>query len=116
MTHEDLMKHIKEELDNAYEVMRLKNSGYSTEKDALHNFTVAAELQDRSPAQVLGGYLAKHIVSVYDLINSTPIDRRHEIWNEKITDSIVYLAILHAMMHDACQKTVKESYPEKTQN
>lgn len=110
MTHDQLLKFVKEELDTAYNVMQYKNSGYSTEKDALHNFTIAAELQDCSPAQALGGFMAKHFVSVYDLINSTPIDKNFDTWHEKITDSIAYLAILHAMMQEEAMNVAKEGY------
>lgn len=110
MTHDQLLKYVKTELDHAYGLMQYKNGGYSTEKDALHNFNMAAELQDCSPAQALGGFLAKHFVSVYDLINSTPVNKNFEIWNEKITDSIVYLAILHAMVQEEAMNVSKEGY------
>ena len=107
MTHEKLLENIRRALDHTYEVMNYKNAGYSTEKDALHNFTIASELQDCSLAQALGGFLAKHIASVSDLINSTPIDKKPEVWDEKITDSIAYLAILHAMMQEEAEKNAK---------
>lgn len=111
MTHDQLLENVKRELDHAYDVLNYKNAGYSTEKDALHNFTVAAELQDCSPAQALGGFLAKHFVSVYDLINSTKVSENFAVWDEKITDSIVYLTILHAMVREAAENTVKADIP-----
>ena len=111
MTHDKLLENVKSELDHAYDVMNYKNAGYSTEKDALHNFTVAAKLQDCSPAQALGGFLAKHFVSVYDLINSTKVSESFAVWDEKITDSIVYLSILHAMVREAAEENNKNIAP-----
>jgi hypothetical protein len=73
-----------------------KAKEYATE-DRLHNFKVAAGLQDCTHIQALGGMMCKHTVSVFDMIN-TGKDYPLEMWNEKIGDSINYLLLLKALV------------------
>lgn len=77
-----------------------KGSEYSTEVDRLHNFKVAAELQSTTPPKALGGMLAKHIVSIYDMLNSES-EFPLPVWDEKIGDAICYLLILRTAMDEA---------------
>ena len=78
-----------------------KSNEYATE-DRLHNFKIAAELQNCTPITALAGMMAKHTVSVYDLI------QKHEngevvskgLWDEKIGDSINYLILLSALIQE----------------
>jgi hypothetical protein len=64
--------------------------------DRLSNFKVAGTLAGCTPQQALGGMLAKHIVSIYDLIrdDSSNLD----IWNEKLGDALNYLFLLKALL------------------
>ena len=65
--------------------------------DRLAHFKKAAALQDETAAQAAFGMLAKHLVSVSDMVGSRktyPLEQ----WNEKITDSINYLLILRAIV------------------
>ena len=67
--------------------------------DRLAHFKKAAVLQDKTPAQAAFGMLAKHLVSVADMVNSAgsyPLEK----WNEKISDSINYLLILRAIVEE----------------
>ena len=79
----------------------MKADEYATD-DRLHNFKVAAELQNCTPIKALAGMMCKHTVSVYDLVNdvengkTVPI----ELWNEKIGDSINYLLLLTALIEE----------------
>ncbi|MBQ2897989.1 MAG: hypothetical protein IJE46_06710 [Clostridia bacterium] len=79
------------------EVLGVKASEYAT-SDRLHNFKVAAVLQQESPIKALGGMMAKHTVSVYDLIKAENRgeDVSIELWDEKIGDHINYLLLLWA--------------------
>ena len=100
MTREKLLQHVKDELNACVAVFENKNDSYGQDEEALHNFIVGAMLQNNTLQQTLGGYLAKHIASVYDLINAgDEIDspEKMDIWHEKITDAIVYLSILHSI-------------------
>lgn len=83
------------------DVLRAKSKEYAT-ADKLHNFKVAAGIQNTTPVRALGGMMAKHTVSVYDLINKH--DRGEtislDVWQEKITDSVNYLYLLWALIHE----------------
>ena len=90
------------------DTLSVKSNEYATE-DRLHNFKVAAEIQNCTPITALAGMMAKHTVSVYDLIkkqeNGFVISR--EMWDEKIGDSINYLILLSAL--------VQERFDEETE-
>ena len=76
-----------------------KHKEYANEDD-FHNFRSAAVLQDITPEQALMGMMAKHTVSIYDLINDAAESRDipEDLWREKIGDNINYLLILWAMV------------------
>ena len=82
-------------------ILGSKADEYAT-TDRLHNFKVAAELQNCTPIKALAGMMAKHTVSVYDLIEkhengfAIPL----EMWSEKISDSINYLLLLSALIQE----------------
>lgn len=79
------------------EMLLLKKGKEYAPKDSLKNFRVSAQLQSITNKQALGGYMAKHIVSIYDMINSKE-NYLPEKWEEKITDAINYLLLLKAMV------------------
>lgn len=91
MNTEQFERVIDEQLNACFSALSVKAKGYAT-NDRLHNFKIAAQLQDCTPIRALGGMMAKHTVSVYDLIRDheegMPISR--SMWNEKIGDSINY--------------------------
>ncbi len=71
----------------------------ASETDRLEHFKKAAALQNTTTAQAAFGMLAKHLVSVSDMVGSRksyPLEK----WNEKITDSINYLLILRAIVEE----------------
>ena len=74
---------------------------YATD-DRLHNFKVAGKLQKCTPVKALGGMMAKHTVSVYDLIDNYEQGKAisKEMWTEKIGDSINYLLLLTALLEE----------------
>lgn len=74
-----------------------KGLEYAMENDRLHNFKVAAALQGETQIQALGGMMAKHIVSIYDMIGSNKTYST-EMWDEKIGDAINYLILLKAIL------------------
>ncbi len=92
---------IKTRIQKCMDVLGVKSGEYATD-DRLHNFKVAAELQNCTPVAALAGMMAKHTVSVYDLT------RKHEngeeispaMWDEKIGDSINYLLLLTAAIEE----------------
>lgn len=80
------------------ETLGVKASEYASDSDRLHNFRKAAALEDTTPRKALGGMMAKHTVSVYDLINHAEVDTPMAVWDEKITDHINYLILLRAIL------------------
>ena len=88
-------------IDKCVNTLSFKAVECATE-DRLHNFKVAAEIQNCTPITALAGMMAKHTVSVYDLIkkqeNGFVVSR--EMWDEKIGDSINYLILLSALVQE----------------
>ncbi len=88
-------------LSKCVDTLSAKSNEYATE-DKFHNFKVAAAVQGCSPVTALAGMMAKHTVSVYDLI------RRHEegfnipreLWDEKLGDNINYLILLSILLQE----------------
>lgn len=99
MNSKDFEKALEGRLERCKEVLGVKASEYAT-SDRLHNFKVAAVLQQESPIKALGGMMAKHTVSVYDLIEAENDgqDIPIELWDEKIGDHINYLLLLWALV------------------
>lgn len=78
----------------------IKKSDYGTDTDRLHNFQAYADLAGVTLEQACGGFLGKHIVSIYDLIRegAQGTASTRGIWDEKIGDAINYLLILSAIV------------------
>lgn len=87
------------QIDRVASVLVNKAREYADDVDRLANFKRAAELQNTTPIKALGGMMAKHTISVYDMIDS---DKTYgiELWDEKITDHINYLILLRAALAD----------------
>jgi len=84
-------------------VLQTKAAEYSSDYDRLGNFKTAAALQKCTPEKALAGMMAKHIVSIYDMIDynyAGPL----EIWDEKILDAINYLILLRALIAERRSK------------
>lgn len=99
MTTEKFEKVVSEQIKRSISTLCNKAKEYAT-TDRLHNFKVAAAVQQCTPVQALAGMMAKHTVSVYDMCISGkdyPID----LWDEKITDSINYLLLLKALVEES---------------
>ena len=85
----------KEQVDLCAATLIRKGEEYASDLDRLHNFKVAAALQGESQMQALGGMLAKHVVSIFDLIQAGK-PASLDLWNEKIGDAMNYLFLLKA--------------------
>ena len=101
MNTEDFNKIIHEQIERCEAALCKKADEYATD-DMLHNFKVAAGIQNCLPTTALGGMMAKHTVSVYDMIRGLEEGKSYpiELWNEKITDSINYLLLLLAAVRE----------------
>lgn len=92
---------IEEQISRCRDILIVKGAEYAT-SDRLHNFRQAATLQGIDTSQALAGMMAKHTISVYDLITNGDFSNL-DIWNEKITDHINYLLLLRAVVEEKHQ-------------
>lgn len=107
MNNEDFNKVVEDQLDLCKSLLCKKGEEYDRDtKDRFHSFKVAAALQGETPIQALAGMMAKHTVSVYDLIREGSHDLT--IWNEKITDHINYLLLLKGLIMDESEASESE--------
>lgn len=100
MNHEEFNKVFEETVAFCREVLLVKGAEYTPEHDRFHNFTVAASLMGCSPEQALGGFLAKHLVSIYDLPQKPSGEVPMAVWDEKIGDALNYLFLLRGIVRE----------------
>lgn len=94
MNHDQFKDILDTQITRVRDVLVVKAAEYATE-DRLHNFKKAAFLQGSTLPQAVGGMMAKHTVSVYDMIETGQTYSMDQ-WDEKITDHINYLILLRA--------------------
>lgn len=94
MTAEEFNNILAIQLGYIQKVLEAKTEEYANE-DQLHNFVMAAELKDETVKEAVAGMMVKHTVSIYDMVRSPEVFNPH-IWDEKITDHIIYLILLRA--------------------
>lgn len=100
MTKKEFDVILKEQLDKTKSMLASKGTEYAgEEEDRLITFKTAAALKRETPAQALLGMMAKHTVSIYDMVRSGR-EYPAELWDEKITDHINYLILLSAVVKE----------------
>ena len=101
MTDEQFQEIVDQLIDRVRQTLHAKGKEYARD-DRLSNFKKSAHLQGITPEQALAGMLAKHIVSIYDLVADLNRDERIPMvrWHEKITDAISYLILLEACLYE----------------
>ena len=79
-----------------------KGKEYRRNEDPLHNFRVAAKVQNTTEEKALWGFAVKHYVSFLDILNDIEkgILPKEEVVDEKIGDLINYLIL--------CEASIKE--------
>lgn len=98
MDSQDFGRIIDEQVDVCFKILSVKAEEYAP-VDRLSNFKIASVLQGRTVAQALAGMMAKHSVSIYDMI-LTGKEYPEAVWVEKITDHINYLLLLRAIVKE----------------
>ncbi len=66
-----------------------------------HNFEAAAHIVQGSRQQALWGFLAKHLISISDMVQDEPTKHSMAKWEEKLGDAMAYLILLHAMVTES---------------
>lgn len=88
-------------------ILGLKTKEYATESDQLKNIRDAAKLRDVSMEEAVAGMMVKHTVSIYAMIASGD-DYPLTVWDEKITDHIIWLILLLAVIEEKNQIIERE--------
>ena len=111
MNNTEFEKIIAEQFDSCRETLLKKAEEYADDTDRLHNFKIAAKLQGVTPLAALGGMMAKHTVSLYDLIrrHENGFEIKKEMWDEKIGDSLNYLLLMQGLLAEERRKDDKVS-------
>ena len=100
----------KQQIEKCFDTLNAKATEYSAGQDRLHNFKLAAELQQCNPKKALAGMMVKHVVSVFDMCMSEQIFPS-TLWDEKINDTINYLLLLKALELEE-KSTLTRDYAE----
>jgi hypothetical protein len=110
MTTSEFNRYLQDAIDRIQAVLCKKAGEYASE-DRLHNFKIAAGLQQCTPERALGGMLVKHTVSIFDMLNkqSNHFQYPLEQWSEKITDHLNYLILLWALVNERHQLKQEET-------
>ena len=97
MKHMQFNEVLFDQMEKMQSVLAGKAMEYASDNDRLQNFKKAAALQGITPEQACQGMLAKHQVSVADMVMSGQ-EYSMEVWEEKIGDSLNYLILLKALV------------------
>lgn len=88
---------LEDVIDQVTAILGSKAGEYANDADRLHNFKASATLQGITPIEALRGKMAKHTISIYDMIatgQAFPLAK----WDEKIVDHLNYLILLRALI------------------
>jgi hypothetical protein len=102
---------IDDQIEKCLGLLRAKREEYATE-NPLHNFEQAANLLGVKARQALGGMMAKHIISLYDMIQKEA-PANISVWDEKIGDSINYLLLLKAVVLEELSTVLNDTTTQK---
>lgn len=108
MKHSDFNLIVEKRKESISAVLSQKSEEYSSEGDRFHNFKRAAAILETTQEKALMGMLAKHIVSVLDIVNN-PDKCSSAVIDAKIGDSINYLILLEGTLYE--RMTKKELQP-----
>lgn len=98
-------------VQRSLDVLVHKAKEYARGEDRLHNFNRGAQVAGESRERVLKGFMLKHLISVFDIIDDIDAGKipSREYVDEKIGDSINYLLLLEASLVDRIEKSNNES-------
>lgn len=102
----DFNKVLSDQINLVVDILGSKAGEYADDTDRLHNFKASAALQGITPMEALRGKMAKHTISIYDMIGTGkafPLEK----WDEKITDHINYLILLRALVIEEEEEDAK---------
>lgn len=96
MTYEVFSDCVQAQVGHCLDLLTKKGLDYAPGADRLSAFKKAAAIQGCTQAQAAMGMLAKHLVSIAEMIRSGD-DYPAQVWDEKIGDSVNYLLMIRAI-------------------
>ena len=94
---------LSDRLNRIKTVLGNKAKEYAVGGDRLHNFKVAARINNCTPAEALWGMAMKHLVCIEDLIQDR-VKATDGLIDEKIGDMINYLILLEALLQETIDR------------
>ncbi len=105
---------LNEQVKRVIDILGSKADEYATDDERLHNFKVIAELQGITVRQAVANLMAKHTVSIFDLVQLEDGVVTPELWDEKITDHLNYLILLKAaLVEEERVRATAASFPNE---
>ena len=107
MDHVEFDAVVEEQYQQSKKTLMKKADEYAQGDDRFHNFNRAAAMLNVTPEQALVGMLAKHLVSILDMVDtesSSSFGYSTSLIHEKIGDAIAYLLLLKGMMLEKSDK------------
>jgi hypothetical protein len=100
MNTEDFNKVVDARIEKTKATLIKKAAEYSSDEDRLHNFKIAGRINGETPEKALWGMMAKHLVSVIDIIADSNRGKlpSASMRDEKLGDAINYLILLEALL------------------
>ena len=100
MTYEQFESVFESRVDLCRRVLTGKNTEYARGGDKLSNFKKAGGMLGTTPETALLGMVAKHSISIVDLIQDLEKGTHHDMskWEEKIGDELNYLFLLRGLL------------------
>lgn len=107
MTPSEFSAILKARFEKTRNLLDKKGKEYARE-DRLSNFKKAAALMGVRPEGACFGFLAKHLVSIADLVGDLEggLETPMPVWEEKIGDAVAYLILLEALVTEQRVKTI----------
>lgn len=102
MTPDAFKKVLEARVEKIRATLIRKAEQYCRNNDRLHNFRRAAAFRNKSMAEVLGGFLLKHVVTLYDIIDDIEAGRpvSEALFDEVVGDFINYAILLEGVCHE----------------
>lgn len=116
MTEDQFSDLVEDRMNKTWEVLGVKAKEYRKNNDPFHNFRRAAEMNRCTPERALTGMMAKHQISVLDMVDDIDEGKlpSRELVSEKIGDHINYLILLEGMIYDRIDQTEKAARDGET--
>lgn len=107
MLHDQFKGILDAQIKRVRDILVVKTEEYATE-DQLHNLRTAALLKGESIPEAALGMMVKHTVSIFTMVKSGK-PYPEAMWDEKITDHIVWLILLKASLVEGAQNPLDVS-------